>query len=269
MKFWLRHLLIILLCTALFTGFAAKAQASKERDMPRRMRGYWAMPDCGTYSQALIITRHFYLQTGHKGSQLRPIGPIAKRKDYWVIPVAGVVRPVKVTADGQLTIGILAGPNPARWPHRWRDLLLNDRQEYMACAEIPTILPPPLVSAMKHIDRIDDACRADMGSACRHALFDTADKNKNGKISPQEMESAAVDLGGVALLAKHRVVSGPMLDQANDDDMRAADRLAKRFMPNGRGMSYAEFSGFVAKAQSQRLDDALADIGTLIQGFRP
>ncbi len=236
--------------------------------MPPRMRGYWALPDCGSYSKALIITRHFYLQTDRQGSQFRFIAPIAKRKDYWVMPVAGVVRPVKVTADGQLTIGIPAGQNPARWPHRWRDLMLNDRQEYMACAEIPEILPPPLVSAMKHIDGIDAACHADMTSTCTHALFDAADQNKDGKISGQEMESAAVDLGSMALLVKNHIASGQMLDQANHDSVQEAERLARRFMPNG-GMSYADFNGFVQKAQSRGLTAALEDIGTLIPGLRP
>ncbi|MBU6475914.1 MAG: hypothetical protein KGQ70_08090, partial [Alphaproteobacteria bacterium] len=210
------------------------------------------------------------LQTGHENSLFRPIAPAGQKTDYSLVPVAGVVRPVNVSADGQLTIGIVDGPNPAPWPRAWSGLMLNDRQEYMACATVPSILPPPLVRAMKHIDRVAAACHAaGMTSACAHLLFDIADENHDGKISRQEMKSAAAMLGGMALLVKNSAVSRAALGSEERADEREAGRLARRFMPDGGGMTYADFSGFAARAQSGRLDSALAGIGALIHGFRP
>ncbi len=242
--------------------------------MPARMQGDWAMPDCRSYNKALVITRRFYLQTDNENTQFRPIAPLAAKKDYWLIPVAGVVRPVKVTADGQLTIGILVGGildggNPVRWPQRWKGLTLNDRQEYMACAITPTILQPPLVRVMKHIGRIAAVCHANMTADCEHLLFGIADENHDGKISPQEMQSAAVMLGDMALLVKKRTVGNAALARADKTNAREAGRLAKRFMPKGGGMTYADFQRFVEKAQSERLDAALRAIAMLIPGFRP
>src|SRR5277367_3730774 len=107
MKSWFRHLPVILLCCVLFTGYAAKAQA--EEDVPAKIRGNWALPDCKSYDEALIITRHFYLKSDKDGSQLWRLDAARQQKDYWVMPIEGVKRPVQVQADGVLKIALLTG----------------------------------------------------------------------------------------------------------------------------------------------------------------
>ncbi len=106
MKICLCRLFIVLMCAALFMGYAATARAQEET--PAKIRGNWALPDCKSYDEALIITRHFYLKADKDGSQFWPLSSISKQKDYWIMPVDGQKHPVRVEADGVLKVGLLA-----------------------------------------------------------------------------------------------------------------------------------------------------------------
>jgi len=55
---------------------------------------------------------------------------------------------------------------------------------------------------MHHIDDIASACHASLTPACSKLLFDIADENKNGKISPKELKNAATMLASLAAVAK-------------------------------------------------------------------
>ncbi len=276
MKSWLRYLPIIVLCTALFTGYADKAQASKggaakagtEEDIPAKIRGDWALPDCKSYDEAIIITRHFYLRSDKDGSQFWPLESVQKQKDYWVMPIEGEKHPVRVEADGVLKIGLLTGKPPEKWPKSWDALQMDGRREYTGCAEVPAILPDPLVRVMKHIDEIEEACNADLSPTCTKLLFDIADENKNGKISVREMKTAAAMLVSIAALVENNTVSRSTLDKAVYQSMRETDRIAARVTPKGKELSYKDFTGFLKKSDSILLRDTLMGIGTLIPGFK-
>ena len=267
MKKWLP---VIFLCTALFTGYAAKAQviskAWAEQDVPAKICGNWALPDCKSYEEALIITRHFYLKSDKNGSQLWRLESIARQKDYWVMPIEGVKRPVQVQADGVLKVGLLTGSNPKNWPQSWDSLSMDGHREYMGCVEIPAILPDPLVRVMQHIDEIEAACHASLTTSCTKLLFDIADENKNGKISLREMKDAAAMLASLAALARNNTVSRDALDKAVYQSMRETDRIAK-LMPNGRELTYEDFSGVLAKADSAPLHEALMSVSKIVPGF--
>lgn len=265
MKKWL---LVILICSALFTGYAGKAQASKsvsEQEVPTKIRGNWALPDCGNTEEGVIITRHFYLQSNKDGSQLWPLTPVSARKDYWLMPVEGVTRPVRLENDGVLKIGIF-DRSPKNWPARWDKIRADDHREYMGCAEIPAIVPDPLVRVMKHMDDIESACHASLSSTCTRLLFKIADTNKNGKISREEMKDAAMMLASLAALAPNHTANRDTIDRAVYDSMRETDRVYARL--GGREMRYEDFNGFVMKADSVQLRAALKNVGMIVPGFR-
>ena len=265
MNSWVRHLPIILICTALFTGYAAKAQA--QEDIPAKIRGNWALPDCRSYDEALIITRHFYLRSDKAGSRFWPLEASCKQKDYWVMSIEGEKHPIRVEADGVLKIGLLTGKPPKKWPKNWDSLMMDGRREYTGCVEVPAILPDPLVRAMKHIDEIEAACHDDLSASCTKLLFDIADENKNGKISVKEMKAAAIMLASMAALIENNTVSRETLDKTIYHSLREADRLAAQFMPKGREMTYKDFSGFLIKSDSIPLHEALLGVSALIPGF--
>lgn len=225
------------------------------------------MPDCGRYDEALIITRHYYLQSDKNGSQFWPLSSIVKRKDYWVMPIEGQERPVMVTADGVLKIG-LPDKTPARWPRRWDKISMDGHREYTGCSDIPAILPDPLVQVMQHIDDIAAACHTSLSSsACTKLLFKIADENKNHKISLSEMKNAAAMLASMAVLAENHTASHEAMDKAVYQAMRETDQIAARASMSGREMSYADFKGFVAKANSTLLNEALKNISAIVPGF--
>jgi hypothetical protein len=270
MRNWLRHLPIVILCTALFTGYAGKAQVSKagaEEGVPAKIHGNWALPDCKSYEEALIITRHFYLRSDKDGSQLWPLSASPKHGDYWIMPMEGAKHPVSVQADGVLKIGLLDSP-PKKWPKSWDALQMDSHREYMDCAEIPAIIPDPLVRAMKHIDEIENACHGSLSDSCRQVLFTIADENKDKKISVREMKNAAAMLASMALLAKDHAASRDALDKTVYQSLQEADKIAARLMPDGREAGYKDFEGFPAKANSAALREALADIGKIIPGLK-
>jgi hypothetical protein len=263
-----KWLYVIFLCTALSTGYAAKAQASKsvsEQEVPTKIRGNWALPDCGNTEEGVIITRHFYLQSNKDGSQLWPLTPIRHQKDYLVMPIEGVKRPVKLEQDGILKIGMF-DKSPKTWPARWDNLRADGHREYMGCVEIPAIVPDPLVRVMKHMDDIESACHASLSGTCTKELFKIADKNHNGKISREEMKDAGMMLASLAALAPTHTASRDTIDRAVYDSMRETDRIYAKL--GGRDMNYEDFKGFVAKADSAPLRAALKNIGAVVPGFK-
>ena len=160
MKKWLP---VIFLCTALSTGYAIKAQSSKvvsEQEVPAKIRGNWALPDCNAYEEALIITRHYYLRSDKDGSRFWTLSASSKQKDYWVMPIEGQKRPVRLEADGVLKIGLLAPESKKQWPKNWDSLHMDGHREYMGCVEIPAVLPDPLVRVMKHMILLQHATQA-------------------------------------------------------------------------------------------------------------
>lgn len=260
---WQRCLFLVLLLTVFFC--VARAQAE---EVPKKIRGNWALPDCKSYDEALIITHHFYLRSDKDGSQLWLLSASDKHGDYWVMPVEGEKHPVQVTADGVLKIGLTDGATPKKWPKGWDRLQMDGHREYMGCVEIPAIIPDPLVRAMAHIDEVEKACHSSLSDSCKQLLFSIADENKNKKISLSEMKTAASMLASIAVLAKDHTANREALDKAVYQSLQETDKNAARLMPDGREMSYKDFSDFVAKADSAPLRDALADIGKIIPGFK-
>jgi len=182
------------------------------------------------------------------------------------MPVEGEKHPVRLEADGVLKIGLLTGKPPKNWPKSWDNLTMDGHREYMGCAEIPAILPDPLVRVMQHIDEIDEACHTGLSSTCTKLLFDIADENKNGKISLKEMKTAAAMLADMAALAKNNTVSRDALDKAVYQALRETDRIAAKL--GGREMIYTDFTDFLAKADSAPLREALKNVSAVVPGLR-
>lgn len=264
------RLLVIFLCSALFTAYGAKAQVSKAwaaEAIPAKIRGNWALPDCRAYEEGLIITKHFYLKSDKDSSRFWPIDSVAKHKDYWILRIEGKERPARIEADGVLKIANLPGPAPQKWPRTWDALGIDSRHEYMGCADIPAILPDPLVRVMQHIDEIESACHDSLSAACAQTLFNAADTNKNKKISPGELKKAGAMLASIAALIENNTVSRDVMDKAIYQSMRESDRInAQR---GNKDLTARDFDGFLGRTDSKPLLDALMSVGTLIPGLKP
>jgi len=270
MKKGLFYLPIVLLCTALFTGYGAKAQdvfKPGKSAVPGRMLGNWALPDCRAYDEALMITRHFYLKSNKDGSQFWPISVLMKKKDYTLLSVEGAPHPARIENDGVLKIGTPDQP-VQKWPKTWAALPMDSKREYMGCADIPAILPDPLVRVMVQIDAIESACHATLSKKCTQLLFDIADDNKNRKISLNEMKMAGAMLTGVSILIENHSATRNTLDKAFYESFRESDRIFKTMSPEGNELSYRDFSGFL-QTDSVLLKKTLTNIGTVFPPFTP
>jgi hypothetical protein len=159
-------LLAITLWCTLFTGYSAKAQAESFGNIPLKIQGDWALPDCRHYDEALILTQHFYLKSTKGGNSFFPANYAARGK---TLELAGKKQGIQLEEDGVLRF-------------------LNDKTEYMGCADTPTIIPNIMARFMRYVDRIKAQCTLDVSNDCTRVLFKMTDVNGNGKITADEIK---------------------------------------------------------------------------------
>jgi len=248
-----RRSLILVFCLALFTVCGAKAQ---EPDIPVKMQGVWAAPDCKNVDEALILASGYGFRTDGAANTLWPLPPVTQKRDYWLMQMNGEQNPVRLEADGVLKI--ISMPKPEKgWPSKWSALHTDEAQEYMGCAETPALLPEPLVRAMKHIDALAAACTG--GTGCAENFFKAADENHDGKVSLRELRNAAISLAEITKLT-HGTASRDALDKSTFVALREADALS-----GGRSLTAEDFS----RLSSPFLEQTLAEIKYFITGQTP
>ena len=126
-------------------AFLCSWNSAKAQEIPSEIQGNWASPDCGRYSEGLILSRHFYLKSTKKDMTLLPAQKDGKRADYLILSLGGDKRPIRLEDDGILKIGIYGDKKDAK---NWDDLQLDSRMEYTACPEAPSIVPKLMARLM-------------------------------------------------------------------------------------------------------------------------
>lgn len=159
-------LLTFTLWCTLFTGYSAKAQAESFGNIPLKVQGYWAVPDCRHYDEALVLTQHFYLKSTKAGNSFFPAEYAARGK---TLEMAGKKQGIQLEEDGVLKF-------------------LGDKTDYMGCADTPTIIPNIMARFMRYIDRIKTQCTLGVSNDCARVLFKMTDVNGNGKITADEIK---------------------------------------------------------------------------------
>lgn len=262
------YLPIIVFCIALFTGYVGKAQAESAPSGLERIKGYWALPDCGEYEEALAITSRFYLKSSTKALSIDSF-TAAPQMDYMILSFAkGGTTPARAEVDGILKLGTVEN-TPDVWPQSWTEVPLAGRLEYAACHDIPSVIPSPLLRVMNVIDTIAETCGQKFDRYCQRALFIAIDDDKDNMIRRNEFKMAGAMLAGFAHALSEKEISQKDLNQSFIDGIEEADTLWQKFFTGKETADYRDFDGFMAKAASEKLNTAAAKVSAVIPAFAP
>lgn len=199
--------LLFFLIALCFSWNTAKAQGLAA--LPDKIRGNWALPDCGSYDEALVFSRYFYLRSTLDSQNLLPAGMERQAEDYAILSLKDQKAPVQFENDGILTLGVLEHP-PARlvrnWPKTWEKLEIDQSIEYTACTETPSIVPPSMQRLMRYIDRIQNECNISVENDCMRVLFKFVDDDNSNTITKQEIKQSLVSLAMFAELSSGNIL---------------------------------------------------------------
>lgn len=259
--------LLIALC---FSWNAAKAQEAD--GLPQKIQGTWALPDCGRYEEALVVSRYFYLRSLPGSITLLPATLEKKGKDYWIMSLAGDNRPVRLENDGILKVGSYASGSP-RKPENWDDLRLGQITEYMGCGEAPSLVPQTMLRLMSHIDKLKEQCAKEAGGACAKTLFKLADADEDKKLSLSEIKRMTATALLFATLAERRTLSekesGEITVQAQVEGLKIADDLLSRYdADKSKDLSRKELKDDFAFPGTAAAENAVKKAAALLPGLK-
>lgn len=266
--------LLFFLIALCFSWNTAKAQELAA--LPGQIQGNWALPDCGTYDEALIFSRYFYLRSLAGGQILLPAGLERQAEDYAILSLGDQKAPVQFENDGILVLGLLER-TPARrvrhWPNTWGKLPIDQTIEYTACTDAPTIVPQNLRRLMRYIDRIQAECRVSLSNDCTRVVFKYADADNDNTIDKSEMQNG---LAMLALLAE--LASGAQVTTEQGHNAIEAVKAAEGFIiealftqydaDQSNALDYNEIVADVALPALPLVPAMLDKIGALLPAFK-
>lgn len=266
--------LLFFLIALCFSWNTAKAQELAA--LPDKIRGNWALPDCGSYDEALVFSRYFYLRSTLDSQSLLPAGLERQAEDYAILSLKDQKAPVQFESDGILTLGVLERP-PARrtrhWPQSWENLSLDQSIEYTACTEPPSIVPPSMQRLMRYIDRIKNNCTLSVQNDCTRVLFKFVDDDNSNTITKQEIKQSIVSLALLAELASGNILSledgRKAIDRAKSRGDDIADTLMTHYDTNkSNDLDYNELVADVPLPALPLVAEWLNKVGNLMPAFR-
>lgn len=266
--------LLFFLIALCFSWNTAKAQELAA--LPDQIRGNWALPDCGSYDEALVFTRYFYLRSTADSQSLLPAGLERQADDYAILSLKDQKAPIQFENDGILTLGVLEQP-PARlvrnWPKTWEKLPLDQSIEYTGCTEPPSIVPPSLQRLMRYIDRIQDKCTLSVENDCTRVLFKFVDDDNSNTITKQEIKQALISLAMLAELAAGNIL--PLEDgrKAIERTKSFADDIANTLMAHydvnkSKNLDYNELVADVPMPALPLVAELLDKTSSLMPAFK-
>jgi len=266
--------LLFFLIALCFNWNAAKAQELAA--LPDQIQGNWALPDCGTYDEALVFSRYFYLKSQPDSQTLLPAGLERQAEDYAILSLKDQKAPVRLENDGILTLAVLEAA-PARrvrnWPKVWDKLPIDQTVEYTACTDAPSLVPQNLQRLMRYIDRIQSACTVSLNNDCTRVLFKYADANNNNKVDRTELQKGLANLALLSALAGGTPVTAAEA-QRTTDAMRAAENgivqtlMAAYDADGSKDLDYNEIVADVPVPALPLVPAMLDKIGALLPAFK-
>lgn len=264
--FFLFFFLIAVLCS--WNG--GKAQA--DRATPVAIQGHWASPDCGKYTEGVIFSRYFYLNTSKNGMSLLPYTPAGKGGDYMILELGGEKRPFQRTEDGVLKLGLYGEESKPR-AKSWDDLALDSHMEYTNCPEAPKLIPKAMLRLMRYIDRIHDACQIGISNDCARVMYKTADIDGNNKITPSEIKRSIASAMLLAELADKGSLDKKQMEETAARAKKAGDEISALLMEkqDADKSGALDYNESVEKFEAPPLPvikEMAAKIGNLLPAFK-
>ncbi len=262
---------LIVLC---FSWNTAKAQGLAA--LPDQIQGNWALPDCGTYDEALIFSRYFYLKSLADTQTLLPAGLERQAKDYAILSLKDQKAPIQFENDGILTLAVLEAA-PARrvrnWPNNWEKLPIDQTIEYTGCTDTPSIVPQNLHRLMRYIDRIHAECTVSVSNDCTRVLFKFADNNNDNKIDKTDIQKGLVTLAFLSELAAGAPVTvgqgRTAVDAVKAEEANIIDTLLQQYDANGsKDLDYNEVVADIPLPPMPLIPALLDKVGALLPAFK-
>ena len=257
--------LIALLCS--WNG--GKAQASDA--LPKRIQRNWALPDCGKYEEALVISRNFYLKSTENDMTLLPAELVSEQSDYWLLKIGGEKHPALLQEDGVLKIGTFAdGAGTAK---KWDALKLDHHDEYTGCVNTPKLIPQQMVRLMRYIDRIKEQCTISVTNECAGVLFKLADENSDKKLTKSEIKRAVASAIIFAELADQGTVADQdslkLIAKSKMNGELIATELLKSYDKNdSKTLDYNEIVEDFHAPELPIVKETLTKAGNLLPAFK-
>lgn len=244
------------------------AEAQELRAIPVKIQGNFAAPDCGRYSDALILTKYFYLKSTRKDMRFGKIALQSEQSDHWTVVYDGIPHPTRLEDDGILKIATILGKGAKEWDN----LAVDSVQEYTGCIDAPTLVPRMMERLTRYIDRIREQCTVSLENDCARVLFKLADADANQKITPSEIKRAVAIALLLARLADGKdlpdVESEKIIAQSKTEGALIADQiLAKQDADKSGSIDYNEIAENFSAPQSRVIKPTLISIGKLIPAF--
>lgn len=266
--------LLFFLIALCFSWNTAKAQELAA--LPDQIQGNWALPDCGTYDEALVFSRYFYLRSLPGSQTLFPAGLERQAADYAILSLKDQKAPVQFENDGILTLALLERPPSRRvrnWPKDWEKLPIDQTIEYTACTEAPSIVPQNLRRLMRYIDRIQAECTVSLSNDCTRVVFKYADLDNDNQIDQPEMQKGLAVLAMLAELAGGSPVtaaqSGSAVDAAHAQEAHIIDVLIALYdTDQSRTLDYNEIVADIALPAMPLIPAMLDKIGAILPAFK-
>lgn len=266
--------LLFFLIALCFSWNTAKAQELAA--LPDQIQGNWALPDCGTYDEALVFSRYFYLRSLPDSQTLLPAGLERQAEDYAILSLKDQKAPVQFENDGILVMGMLEHP-PARrvrnWPDDWEELPTDQTIEYTACTDAPSIVPQNLRRLMRYIDRIQGECTVSLSNDCTRVLFKYADTDNDNKIDKIDMQKGLVALAFLSELAGATPVTVEQgrkaVDAVKSEETKIIDVLLAQYDADHSGdLDYNEIVADIDLPAMPLIPDMLNKVGAILPTFK-
>lgn len=260
--------LFIFLIAALSSWNAGKAQASDS--IPQNIQRNWALPDCGNYEEALVLSRYFYLKSTEKDMTLLPATVDSQKKDFWILDLGGEETPVQLQEDGVLKIGAWGD---SRRGSEWDKLSLAGSSEYTGCVEPPKLVPKVMLRMMRFIDRIKDQCTVSVTNECAGVLFKMADEDSSKKLTKKEIEKAVSATIIFAALADKKTLpdkeSLALIKSSKADGLKIANLLLATYdKDKSQSLDYNELMEDFKAPDMPIVKDTLLKAGKLLPSFK-
>lgn len=259
----------IFLIAALCSWNGGKAQASDA--IPETIQRNWALPDCGNYDEALILSRFFYLKSTEKDMTLLPVALDKSQKDYWILDLGGAETPVQLQEDGVLKIGTWGDGRKSG--KKWDDLSIAGSSEYTGCSEAPKLVPKVMLRLMRYIDRIKDQCTVSVSNECAVVLFKLADEDASKKLTKKEIQKAVASTIIFAELAEKKTLpdkeSLALIKSSKADGEKIADALLAAYdKDKSKSLDYNELMENFKAPQLPIVKQTLQKAGALLPSFK-
>lgn len=251
---------------ALFCSLnAPKAQANSE--VPVKIQGNWASPDCGRYSEGVILSRFFYLKSTKKDMTLLPAALAGEAKDYWTLALGDEKRPSRLEEDGILKIG------EGKTGSEWDDAKLESRMEYTGCADAPTLVPKMMARVMRYVDRIREQCTISLKNDCARVLFKMTDANTDKKLTPSEIKRTVATTLLFAELAAQETITTAEAEKIAALSKTESQKIADALMTDhdkdkSGGLDYNELAENFVAPRLPIVKETLVKTGNLLPAFK-